>query len=517
MSWNWGLAWTAIAAWIVASWFKYQKALARVHHLPGTRVLLNPYSPFMFMLPRMRGLGVGSSYAWETKYSMFDGCKWDIHTMVGILSGIPGYYVSNLDTIRQMATSRTTFTKPVGDYGTLNVFGPNLVASEGDKWKRQRRICAPAFSDRNNNYVWSTTTDLADEMMATWTKHNSIRISDICEDMTAPLALCVIAKAGFGQEIKWADNVPPPSGHKLTFKKALNIVTHNIFLPVILPDWAWKLRKHWRFVKEAYDEVLLYLNEMIDSRRNPSAQAVETPEKHDLFSQLLDAHDTGDKLTAEELIGNIFVFLIAGHETTSHTLGFLFGLLALYPEEQDRLVQHIEQNRPKSRDFTYEDIHKLTYVTATLYETLRLYPSVISISRHAPADTQMNIGSGKTISVPAATRVGIHVPGIHYNPKYWDDPYDFAPLRFQDPNWNREAFIPFAVGPRACIGRRFAETTVVALLARLLPRYRVSVDEELFKSIPGESMVDRRERFMKARSMLTLGPGKLPLVFTPRD
>ncbi|KAG8694806.1 hypothetical protein FRC08_008248, partial [Ceratobasidium sp. 394] len=444
MSWTWSLAWSAVAAWIVASWFKYRRALARVHHLPGTRLLFDPYSPLAFMLPRVRGLGVGSSYGWEFKYSLFDGCKWDVHTMVGFLSGTSGYLVSNLDTIKQMSISRTTFTKPVKDYGTLDVFGPNLVVTEGDQWKRQRRICAPAFSDRNNSYVWSTTTSLVDEMMATWTKHDPTRISNICEDVTMPLALCVIAKAGFGQEIRWTDEAPPPSNHELTFKKALSVVTHNIFLPVILPDWAWKLRKHWRFVKEAYDEVLAYLHEMIDQRRNPSKHGSEMTEKHDLFTQLLDAHDAGDKLIADELIGNIFVFLIAGHETTSHTLGFLFGLLALYPEEQAKLVQHIEQNRPESRDFAYEDIHRLTYVTATLYETLRLYPSIIQISRHAPADTHMNLGSGKTISVPSQTRVGIHVPGLHYNPKYWDDPFEFAPSRFLNPNWNREAFVPFA-------------------------------------------------------------------------
>ncbi|KAG9120132.1 hypothetical protein FRC07_004509 [Ceratobasidium sp. 392] len=508
MSWTWNLVWSATAAWLIASWFKYQKALERVHSLPGTRVLFNPFSPIAFMLPRVRGLGVGSSYGWETKYSLFNGCKWDVHTLAGFFTGTPGYLVSNLDAVKQITSSKSPFIKQIKDYGTLDVFGPNIVASEGDQWKRQRRICAPAFSDRNNNYVWSTTTDLTDEMMATWSKREPTKISNICEDVTAPLALCVIAKAGFGQDIKWTDDAPPPPAHQLTFKKALSVVTHNIFLPVILPNWAWNMRKHWRFVKEAYDEVLSYLHEMIDLRRNPNVHTSDMAEKHDLFTQLLDARDAGDKLTAEELIGNIFVFLIAGHETTSHTLGFLFGLLALYPQEQAKLVQHIEQNRPESRDFTpddvlaqrYEDIHKLTYVTATLYETLRLYPAVISIPRYAPADTHMNIGSGRIISVPLETRVGIHVPGIHYNPKYWDDPFEFAPSRFLDPNWNRDAFIPFAVGSRPCIGRR----------------YKVSVDEDLFKPIPGELVVERRERFMNARSMLTLAPGKLPLVFTPR-
>ncbi|KAG9125655.1 hypothetical protein FRC07_006718 [Ceratobasidium sp. 392] len=437
--------------------------------------------------------------------------------MVGFFSSTTGYLVSNLDTIKQMSGPRNPFTKRMKDYSAVDVFGPSLIVSEGDQWKRQRRVCAPAFSDRNNNYVWSTTTDLVDEMTATWSKHGPTKISSICEDVTVPLALCVIAKAGFGQEIKWTDNAPPPPNHQLTFKKALLTVTHNIFLPVILPDWAWKLRKHWWFVKEAYDEVLSYLHEMIDLRRSPNKHDKDGTEKLDLFSQLLDAHDEGDKLTTDELIGNVFAFLIAGHETTSTTLGLLFGLLALHPEEQEKLVQHIEQNRPESRDFIYEDIHKLTRVTATLYETLRLYPPIINIARHAPVDTHMNLGSGRTISIPSGTRVGIHVPGIHYNPKYWDDPFEFAPSRFLDPNWNRDAFVPFAVGSRSCIGRRFAETTVAALLVRLLPRYKVSVDEELFKPIPGESVVDRRERFFDARVMLTLCPKKLPLVLTPRS
>ncbi|QRV72922.1 cytochrome P450 family protein [Ceratobasidium sp. AG-Ba] len=438
--------------------------------------------------------------------------------MVGILSGTPGYVVSNIDTLKQIFAPRSPFGKRAQDYATLNAFGPNLVATEGEQWKRMRRICAPAFSDRNNNYAWNTTANLVDEMMAAWGDNKPIRVDDVCEDVTVPLALCVIAKAGFGQEITWADAAPPPKNHKLTFKRALTVVTQNIFLPVVLPDWAWRFSKHWMFVKEAYNELLGYLNEMIDTRRNIGEKyAQEVNEKHDIFSQLLGAHDEGDRLTTEELIGNIFVFLIAGHETTSHTLGFLLGLLALYPEEQANLYAHIEQNRPESRDFRYEDIHKLNRVIATLYETLRLYPSVISISKITVEDTQMNLGSGKVISVPSDTRVGVNVVGIQYNPQYWEDPDEFLPSRFLDPNWNRDAFIPFSAGPRSCIGRRFAETTITAVLVRLLSRYQVSVDEEKFKSRPGETMIERRERFLNARSTMTLGPQKLPLLFNPRN
>ncbi|KAG9099705.1 hypothetical protein FS749_000633 [Ceratobasidium sp. UAMH 11750] len=380
-------------------------------------------------------------------------------------------------------------------------------------------ICTFRPLKRNNRLVWSTTTELVDQLAASWAQDGPTRIHDVCEDITRPLALCVIANAGFGQDTKWSDNEVVPANHCLTFKKALNIVNDNIILPLVLPDWAWNLRTQWKLVKQAHEEVLSYLHEMIRSRRGQPDErsTVETTEKYDLFSQLLGAHDADDKLTTEELIGNIFIFLIAGHETTAHALAFLFGLLALYPNEQDKLVLHIEQHRPATRDFVYEDLQKLTYVTATLYETLRLYPPVINIPKYTPVDTAIQLSPTQTLSVPSETRASISVPGLHYNPNYWDDPFKFSPSRFLDPSWNRDAFIPFAVGPRSCIGRRFAETTVVAFLVRFLPKYCISVDKTVFKDIPGESMLERRERLMNAKSLISLYPTKPLLVFTPRE
>lgn len=518
MSWPWNLLTTAAVAYIVSTWFRYQRALARVHDLPGTRFLFDPQSSFSFVSPRVRWLTVGTQYGWDFRHSMFNGCKWETHTVAGVLSGTSGYITSNIYTIKQIFGPRSSFVKCTKDYKSLGGFGPNLVVTEGEQWKRMRRICAPAFSDRNNTHVWVTTTELVDEMTATWPSCEPVTVDDICVDVTIPLALCVIAKAGFGQAITWADTAPPPTNHKLTFKKALTVVADNIFLPLILPNWAWGLRTHWRVVKEAYDEALTYLNEMIDSRRNPSvSSASDVLEKDDLFSQLLDAHEEGEQLTTEELLGNIFIFLIAGHETTSHTLGFLFGLLALYPEEQDKLLAHIEQNRPHSRDFGYEDMHNLNYAMAILYETLRLYPSVINIPKITSGDVHMNLGSSKSIFVPSDTHIAIHVVGLHHNPDYWDNPYEFLPSRFLDPNWNRDAFIPFSAGPRSCIGRRFAETTIIAMIVQLLPKYKISINEEHFKPIVGETITERRERFLNARSILTLAPQKLSLVFTPRN
>jgi len=284
-----------------------------------------------------------------------------------------------------------------------------------------------------------------------------------------------------------------------------------------MPRWAWGLREHWRHVKLANEELGMHVREMIRSRRETQEHAMD---KHDLFSQLINARDANEALSEDELIGNVMIFLIAGHETTGHTLAILLGLLAFYPEEQDQVVKEIESLQEGERDLTYDDMRKLPYALAVLYETLRLYPMTPLLKKSVIADTHLTIGHGSNHAqvhrVPASSRVFILLAGVHYNPSYWDDPEHFVPARFMDTNWNRDTFIAFSLGPRACIGRRFAETTIVAALAKLLLKYRLSIDESRFELIPGESLLDRRQRFIKPIAKLTLTPAALPLVFTPR-
>ncbi|KAG9091740.1 hypothetical protein FRC06_000395 [Ceratobasidium sp. 370] len=444
------------------------------------------------------------------------------------------YCVADAEAIKQITAPRSAFKKFSPDYIVLTRFGGNLVAAEGADWKRQRRICAPAFSEKNNKLVWSTALGFTNDVIDTWEKGSVISVYDVCKDMTLPIALCVIAKAGYGQNVKWKDEEAPPAGHEFTFKQALLTVSDKIYLPLIMPSWAWGLRESWRYVKKANDELRLYIHEMITDRRELQDMAARSlaEENHDIFNQIVHAHDDNDILSEDELIGNAFVFLIAGHETTAHSLVIALALLALYPEEQAKLAQEIQAARPEGRDFTYDDMPKMPYALAVLYETLRLYPMDLRTSssfknqapvipKYATTDTTLTINAPAPhrlarLNVPESARVSILAHGLHYNPQYWDDPFDFCPARFMSQDWNRDAFIPFSAGPRSCIGRRFAETTVVASLTGLLSKYNVSVDETRFEAIPGESIIDRRERFFNFSYKITPAPQKVALVFTPR-
>ncbi|THH06465.1 hypothetical protein EW145_g4070 [Phellinidium pouzarii] len=355
--------------------------------------------------------------------------------------------------------------------------------------------------------VWEeavrVTLDLIDNV---W-KNKAEVTTDNAVDITLPLALFVIGSAGFGRKISFEGDLNIPVGHTMSFKDALHGVSTDLMLNVLIQKWAMSLTKRFRTMRRAFLELQKYMQEMIDERRD----AQKKPERRDLFSSLLDANmeeaeGTETRLEDSELIGDIFIFLLAGHETTAHTLCFTLGLLALYPDEQELLYKNIMDALPDKRLpagilslFTYEDMSALSYVTAAFLETLRLFPPVPKIAKKSAEDTILvtttTSGEKLVVPVPKGASISLHTPGLHYNPRYWKDPYEFRPQRFCE-DWPRDAFLPFSGGARSCIGRRFSETEATAILTVLVLRYRIEMrDEPQFIS---ETVEQRRERLLKA-------------------
>ncbi|KAH9066972.1 cytochrome P450 [Lactarius deliciosus] len=309
------------------------------------------------------------------------------------------------------------------------------------------------------------------------------------------IALFVVGAAGFGRRVTWTSDLSVPPDHQMTFKDALRIVSSNLILKMGVPKWAMKLTERTRRVNLAFDELRQYMVEMVHARR--SAETKE--ERYDLFSGLLDAsHDNPDggvAITEQELIGNMFIFLFAGHETTAHALCFTFALLALYPDEQERLYQQIKEILVDTNGTpSYEDMNQVHASPCVLNESLRmLCPSV---PKHAAEDTSLT-----------GTRIKIHVPGLHYNPKYWKDPHTFRPDRFLG-EWPRNAFLPFSSGARGCLGRRFFETEGIAAITVMILRKS--------PEFLGETFEQRYARITAFDQMFSSSPRRVPLVFKKR-
>ncbi|KDQ10983.1 hypothetical protein BOTBODRAFT_136260 [Botryobasidium botryosum FD-172 SS1] len=517
---------------------RFRDGAKSINNFPGIRTLLRPDSDIASLLPGIPGVVRDPDLEWQDKYSTFQEIGWEVYSHI---SAWPKkhitYFIADADAIKELVLNRAIFPKT----GTplVELYGPNIVAAaDGSDWKKHRKVSAPAFSERNNKLVWNETAEILSEIFTEWGDKETISIKNIT-DLTLPIALLVISAAGFGRRIPWREDINAfiPLGHKLTFKKALTTVCGNLFLKAIAPEWAMGLTKNWAEARLGFHELETYMQEMIDEKSDRSLEDEDGRHSSDLFSNLLAASEEESasgqpSMTHKELMGNIFIFLLAGHETTAHALAFSFGLLACYPEEQQKLYDHIISVLPDGRFPTYEDVHSLTRSLAVLYEAMRLFPPVTGILKHAAQDTTLSVhasasqsGSAinsnsdmplrKTIVVPKGSTLSLHISGVHYNPRYWEDPYEFKPERFLG-DYNKDAFIPFALGARACLGRRFSEVEAVAVITMMVLRYKIEPNPDLFTIIPGETPRVTRDRLLKTEQILTLAPERAPLQFRRR-
>ncbi|KAF9530340.1 cytochrome P450 [Crepidotus variabilis] len=501
----------ALAVHLVLS---VRRARKRVGNQPGRTFFLAAANILANFFPRVKYINTGLNWGFLEKHDIFAKHGQDVLSLTGIYPYPQvDILLADAGAVKEVTTCRARFPKPIEQYGVLGFFGGNIIVSEGNRWKKYRKISAPAFSDRNNKLVWEEAAQITEDMIEEiWHNGEIVHVNNFLE-VTLPIALFVIGVAGFGKRMSWEDE-EIPEDHSMTLKQALHVVTTDFIVRILLPNWALSLTRRFRLVRESFDELKQYMNEMIKERRNAPNLI-----RHDLFSNFIEANDDDGRavLDEDEIVGNIFMFLVAGHETTAHTLCFTFALLALYPDEQEKVFRQINSLMPRGRKPSYNEMPNFTYSMAVFYETLRMFPPVNFIPKSAAEDTSLsttnNNGQPTTLPIPKGTNVTILVPALHYNPRYWKDPHSFKPQRFLE-DWPRDAFLPFSAGPRACIGRKFFETEGIAILITLVSKYKISVKEE--PQFAHETFEERKARVLKTTTGFTLCPVRVPLTFTRR-
>ncbi|KAN0127114.1 Cytochrome P450, partial [Lactarius tabidus] len=399
-------------------------------------------------------------------------------------------YLADAAAIKEVTSSRAKFPKPVELYKILMVFGGNIVASEGEEWKRYRTIAAPAFSEVQILGWYGTKRSGSCSTCSTMYGETSPKLC---------IALFVIGVAGFGRRVTWTSDLTVPAGHQMTFKDALHISSTSLILKLILPSWTMKLTERTRKADLAINELNQYMVEMVNTRRNAETKE----ERYDLFSGLLDAAegdlDGAAAITEEELIGKCY---LSYDITTAHTLCFTFAMLALYPDEQERLHQQIKG--------IMADLDGMP-------PTMVMQSQAPSVPKRAAEDTMLTVnnadGGKTTFPVPTGTELQLHVPALHYNPTYWKDPYTFRPQRFLE-DYPKEAFLPFSAGARACLGRRFFETEGIAIITMMMLKYRVEVKQD--PEFAGETLEQCFARITSSEQYLSNTPDRVPLVFKRR-
>ncbi|ORY30708.1 cytochrome P450 [Rhizoclosmatium globosum] len=402
--------------------------------------------------------------------------------------------------IREVLHRNKEFVKPVHMYGVLRFFGDNLVSTEGVDWKRHRKIVAPAFSEQNNILVHAASTRIAQEMFASWDRNKTGPRVQVSKDMTK-FALAIISSAGFGIEFAWHDmndkNVW--HGHSLSFKNALEIVVQRAVAFAVMPKALKMLPFKWmKDTKKGYDEFNQYLDELLDR---------EVPERpKNIVEMLLKAsqEDSSAGLTRQELKGNAFVLIFAGHETTANTLSYALALLAIHQDKQESLYKESINVLEESQAPEYSDISKLTYALAVMNETLRHFPQPSTIPKYT-ADKTLILGD--TV-LPPKTVLSFATAALHMHTDIWGpDASEFKPERWNEKKESMLGFLPFSEGPRACLGKRFAQIEFITLLTMISVRYKWYVPDGVAE-----------KELLESGTLLTTYPLKpIELIFTHRS
>jgi cytochrome P450 len=334
--------------------------------------------------------------------------------------------------------------------------GRGLLTSEGEIWRRHRRIMAPAFDPRSMAGYAPVITGVARDLLARWDALPDSSEVDVGAAMMHT-TLHIISRTMFSAN---SDEIVDVVERGV--EQYQTTVRPSLLDLLGFPVWFTQLFSH-RNRSGAFDE----FDRAVDRLINDRAREPKNKPK-DLLARLVAAHDaeTGDSMTAKEVRDEVVTIFMAGHETTAQALTWTWYLLSLHPWAEailhEELTKVLDGRTPQ-----YEDIANLRYTRMVIEESMRLYPPAHTMAREPIAPDYL-LG----YRIPAGSLVLIVPWLLHRKASLWDQPHRFNPDRFAT-ELPRFAYIPFGAGQRICIGAAFAMTEAILILAMLAQRYRL--------------------------------------------
>lgn len=348
--------------------------------------------------------------------------------------------------------------------GLRLVLGNGLVTSEGDVWRRQRKLAQPAFHRQRLARLADTMAACVQERSDDWAARSDTAI-DIHGEMMQ-LTLRIVARTLFGTDL--ADDggqALAQLGPAVTeaLHKAEEYAESLVRLPLWLPTAS---NRRFAKAKHLLDGIV---HGIIERRR-------ASKESHDdVLGMLMSATDESDGggMDDAQLRDEVMTLFMAGHETIATTSTWTLMLLHQHPEVAAR-VRDEARTVLAGRAPGFDDLPRLPYLGQVIDESMRLYPPVWIVEREALAEDQLG-----PWRIPKGTTVGVSPWLMHRHPGLWDDPLRFDPDRFAPDRLQERAklaYLPFGAGPRICIGNHFALMEAKIILATLVQRWSVSVD-----------------------------------------
>jgi cytochrome P450 len=352
------------------------------------------------------------------------------------------------------------------------------LTSEGDFWKRQRKLAQPAFHYKRIASYADTMTQHTHALLKTW----QIGETRMIDREMMKVTLSIVNKTLFNVDI---------SAEADRIGDAMNVILHaaneNMNAVVALPAWIPTPKRYHQ--KRMIAQLDALIQQFISERRATKA------DNGDLLSMLLLAQDEdGQGMDDKQLRDEVMTMFLAGHETTANALMWTFYLLSQHSDIKQRLYAEIDRVLG-DRTATLQDLAQMPYLEMVLKESMRLYPPVAALSRSPYADLQI---SGYTLPKDATMQISIYA--LHRSTRYWQNPDTYDPERFSaenEANIPRYAYLPFGGGPRVCIGNQFSMMEAKLLLVTIMQH----VDLEL---VPNHQVIPEQLLTLRAKNSLPM-------------
>jgi cytochrome P450 len=387
----------------------------------------------------------------------------DTYRVFSPARGAYSYVINHPDDIKRVLLSNhRNYTKGAGMDRVKILLGNGIMTSEGDFWRRQRRMMQPSFHRRVIEQFSQLIDEVNEKFAARWAASAARGTAVNLTDDVSELTLEIVLRSIFGTDLERLESQLGANPFEVVAKE-----THRDL------KFAFRFRSLTKLVAD-----------LIQRRRRE-------PQEHFDFLGMFMAtrdRDTDEAMSDKEMIDEVLTLIVAGHETTAAALTWTWYLVSRHPEVAQRL--HHEADAAGGARLGLDAAESLSFTHQVLQEALRLYPPGWLLTRRTLEADELG-----GYALGPRTDVFICPYLLHRHPAFWSDPEAFNPERFAAADAaerHRFSYIPFAVGPRHCIGEGMAMFEMLVHVSRMSRRFRLTRASE--EPIELEAQINLRPR-----------------------
>ncbi|EAT33128.1 AAEL014613-PA [Aedes aegypti] len=437
----------------------------------------------------------------QAAYDKYSGVK--VFGMFDLMT--PTYVIRDPELIKQVGVKDFDhFVDHEQVFGNSSYDHPNLLTGKtlfsltGSRWKTMRATLSPAFTGSKMRYMFELIVECIERAVKYYEEETKKKGAQVYEmkDVFSRFANDVIATCAFGLQVESSrdrDNEFFVNGSKMVdFGKPsfiLRLMGHQL-VPWLMAFFGWDVidgqqntyfkRLIMDAIKEREHRGIVrpdMINLLIQAKKGTLKHQQENEQVPEGFATVQESEvgksTATTMMTDVEMVAQCLIFFLAGFDTVSTSLLYTSYELAVNPEVQKKLYDEIQNTRTAlgGKPLTYDAVQKMKYMDMVISEVLRKWPPIASTDRVCTKNYVMDEGNGIKYTIEKGAALWFPTYALHHDPKYYPQPEKFDPERFSDErkgSINTGAYLPFGIGPRNCIGSRFALAEVKTILYYML-------------------------------------------------